>query len=343
MTLVSDPADAAIEAKSVDPAHATKRRTLSIGLVNNMPDGALRATERQFVHLIRAAAGTAPIRFHRYHLRSIARGPEAAAYLLAHSSETARLGRVPLDGLMVTGCEPRAAALADEPFWADFVRVVDWVRDSKVASYWSCLAAHAAVLALDGIERHRLPAKRCGMLACEKRAAHRLLDGVPARLVMPHSRWNDLGGGDLAAGGYTVLTGSAEAGVNLFVKNGPGTALFCQAHPEYEPRSLAREYRRDVARFLRAETHAYPGTPVACFDDTTLTALDAFRTLAQADRSALRLGDLPLLEPRVDAAEAWQVALLPVFSNWLAALDAAGAAREPTARAILAGAPNLTH
>lgn len=326
MTLVLDHADPAPGAASSDPMHAAGRGTLSIGLVNNMPDGALRATERQFVHLLRAAAGATPVRFHRYHLPSIARGPEAAAYLAAQSRDAAALGRVRLDALVVTGCEPKAATLTDEPYWADFVRLVGWVRDSGTPSYWSCLAAHAAVLALDGIERHRLPAKRCGLLTCEARTSHPLLDGVATRLAMPHSRWNDLDADELEANRYTVLTGSAEAGANLFVRDGLRSALFGQGHPEYEPDSLAREYRRDVARFLRHESDRYPGLPTGYFDAATQAALAAFESLARADRGALRLGDLPrALAPQTGGSATWQAAVVPVFRNWLAAADAGSA------------------
>ena len=57
MTLVLDHVDPTVDAAPADQTHAAGRGALSIGLVNNMPDGALRATERQFIHLLRAASG----------------------------------------------------------------------------------------------------------------------------------------------------------------------------------------------------------------------------------------------------------------------------------------------
>ena len=50
---------------------------LNIGLVNNMPDPALKATERQFKKLLQAAAGPRRIRFHCFSLPSVKRSPEA--------------------------------------------------------------------------------------------------------------------------------------------------------------------------------------------------------------------------------------------------------------------------
>ena len=46
---------------------------LTIGLINNMPDSALQATERQFMDLLRAAAGGNRIHFHCFSLPSISR------------------------------------------------------------------------------------------------------------------------------------------------------------------------------------------------------------------------------------------------------------------------------
>ena len=46
---------------------------LTIGLVNNMPDAALQATERQFVALLGAAADGLTVRLARYALPGIPR------------------------------------------------------------------------------------------------------------------------------------------------------------------------------------------------------------------------------------------------------------------------------
>ena len=48
-------------------------RALVIGLVNNMPDAALEATETQFRTLLEAAAGPSPVRLRRSYLPEISR------------------------------------------------------------------------------------------------------------------------------------------------------------------------------------------------------------------------------------------------------------------------------
>lgn len=307
----------------LDVPAASRPDALEIGLVNNMPDTALQATERQFAGLIDRASGERPVRLHLFALPGVTRGPEAARMLADRYASTESLSGTPLDALIVTGCEPRAPVLTDEPFWPDFARLVDWAAANTVSTFWSCLAAHAAVLHRDGIGRHRLPDKRTGLYRCDIVRPHPLLAGVSGALVVPHSRWNDLREAELEAGGYTVLTRSREAGVDLFVKDVGSLSVFFQGHPEYEPDSIAREYRRDVARFLRGERDDYPGMPHRYFDPATESVLQEVRRRALADRRGVGLKDLPRdMALREDLAGQWQASLVPVFSRWLALIAA---------------------
>ncbi len=64
-------------------------------------------------------------------------------------------GTADLDGLIVTGTEPRAPSLSRRAVLGlalDAARRLG-ARTTRVSTVWSCLAAHAAVLHLDGIGR----------------------------------------------------------------------------------------------------------------------------------------------------------------------------------------------
>jgi homoserine O-succinyltransferase len=67
------------------------------------------------------------------------------------------------------------------------------------------------------------------------------------------------------------------AGVDTFVRERRSLFLFFQGHPEYDADTLPREYRRDVARFLRGERDSYPDLPKEYFDPITTDMLNAFR------------------------------------------------------------------
>src|SRR5215471_4178824 len=143
------------------------RGELTIGLINNMPDTALKATERQFMKLLQAAAGPRRIRFHCFSLPSVKRSPEAKWHVESEYSDLSELRQHKFDGLIVTGAEPVAPELDQEPYWRDLTELIDWAKLNTRSTIWSCLAAHAAVLHLDRIERRRLPAKCHGVFDCD--------------------------------------------------------------------------------------------------------------------------------------------------------------------------------
>jgi len=69
---IASPAPATGEDEFAQPAE------LTIGLINNMPDTALKATERQFMRLLTAAAASnVRIRFHCFSLPSVNRSEAA--------------------------------------------------------------------------------------------------------------------------------------------------------------------------------------------------------------------------------------------------------------------------
>ncbi len=99
----------------------------------------------------------------------------------------------------------------------------------------------------------------------------------------PHSRWNEVREDALSACGYDVLTQSALAGVDLFAKQ-KRKSLFVhfQGHPEYSSRTLMKEYRRDIKRFLRQERETYPTMPHGYFDAAATKLLTEFQETALA-------------------------------------------------------------
>src|SRR5437867_5212437 len=124
---------------------------LEIGLVYNMPDTALRASERQFVALLGAAAQGVAVRLRLFSLTEFPRTDWARDHVNRFYSSIDDLWNCRVDGLIVTGTEPRASDLRHEPYWGSLTQVLDWAERNTASTIWSCLAAHAAVLHLDGI------------------------------------------------------------------------------------------------------------------------------------------------------------------------------------------------
>ena len=299
------------------------RGHLDIGLVNNMPDGAVRATERQFARLLAFASGPTDVRLHLFALPDIPRGAETRAYLDARYRDAAALEGVRLDALIVTGTAPIANTLVDEPYWPSLTRMVDWAEHNTVSTLWSCLAAHAALFHLDGVTRRRLPDKRFGLFECVKVAPNGLLDGAPPGMRVPHSRWHDLDEGDLRSHGYRIVSRSLEAGIDTFTKQWASLFVFLQGHPEYDVDSLFREYRRDAQRYLQGKRDGLPALPAHYFDAKTESRLALFQDRAES-RDPGALDAFPrewAIRPALVAL--WRASSSQLYRNWLTQIAAA--------------------
>jgi homoserine O-succinyltransferase/O-acetyltransferase len=290
---------------------------VTIGLINNMPDAAVESTERQFIDLIRAATTSVVVRLLLFMIPEVPRAEKTRQDLAERYRDVSKLWDTHLDGLIVTGTEPRAAALKDEPYWSALTKVVDWARDNTSSTIWSCLAAHAAVLHTDGIERRLLKDKLLGVFDCETVAGHPMLKGAESRLRVPHSRHNDLPESALTSCGYAIFTRSAAAGVDMFASEANSFFLFMQGHPEYEADTLLREYRRDIARFLSGEREQYPGMPQGLFDDDAATILGAFRERGLAYRRNSLIAEFPMDSLEVGLESSWRRSAVAIYENWL--------------------------
>ena len=292
---------------------------LDIGLVNNMPDAALHATERQFLALLQATG--IEIRLTLYTLPEVPRGDFGREHVSRYS-DLRDLWKSHHDGLIVTGTEPRAADLKDEPYWDSLTRVLEWAEDHTYSTILSCLAAHAGILHIDGIARRPLGDKRFGVFECARVSDHPLTAAAPSHLQMPQSRWNEVPEEALLACGYRVLTRSEEAGVDSFVKQRKSLFVFFQGHPEYEATTLLLEYRRDIGRFLRRERETYPPMPHGYFDEETVTALTALQERARLDRREELLAEFPTAMAAGKVSNTWRSTAESLYRNWLQYISA---------------------
>jgi homoserine O-succinyltransferase/O-acetyltransferase len=301
---------------STSASHSEDCAPIVIGLVNNMPYAALRRTERQFCSLLSAASGNLPICLRLFYLPEFQKPDEDRSLRDRGYEDIRELWTAHIDGLIVTGTEPRTAALVDELYWATLTKLVDWTQSHTLSTIWSCLAAHAAVLHLDGINRCPLGEKLSGVFECTKADYHTLMAGAPSRWRVPHSRYNGLPERALASRGYRLLSTSADAGADTFVKEKTSLFIFFQGHPEYDRGVLLSEYRRDIRRFLVGERNTYPEMPQNYFDEEMTIALAEFRERASQRRCVDLLPSFPAV-PEHQLDHAWHDFALAIYTNWL--------------------------
>jgi homoserine O-succinyltransferase len=291
---------------------------LRIALINNMPDAALEDTEVQFFELLESAAGDLPLSLKLYSLPELPRGDAGHEHLRNFYSGIDDLLHSRFDGMIMTGTEPRQPDLRNEPYWPALTEVLEWAESATTSTVLSCLAAHAGVLHGDGIPRHRLGDKQFGVFEYAKVRCHALTDHTGDAMKIPHSRWNEVRADALTASGYEVLTQSAEAGVDLFVKK-KKESLFVhfQGHPEYSERTLLKEYRRDIKRFLRRERDTYPTMPQGYFGAEAAGLLSEFRKMTEADPREDQMAKFPEAAVAEALQGTWKSSAASVYRNWL--------------------------
>jgi homoserine O-succinyltransferase/O-acetyltransferase len=291
---------------------------IELGLINNMPDLALEQTERQILKLLDAAAGDILVLLKLYALPDVPRDDWGRKHLSRlHYYSIGDLWNSRLDGLIITGAEPRAPDLIQEPYWHTLTKVFDWAEHNTSSTILSCLAVHAAVYHLDGIGRHALDNKCFGVFEFEKVSSHGMVKGIPSRLRLPHSRWNEIRENALTTCGYDILVRGPDAGVDMFVKSRKSLFVFFQGHPEYEAWTLLGEYRRDIERFLKGEREVYPAMPQGYFDEESAHAFDALRKQALANRRKELIATFPTNLLAGKLTDTWRSAATQMYSNWL--------------------------
>ncbi|PYX11081.1 MAG: homoserine O-succinyltransferase [Acidobacteria bacterium] len=311
------------EARSSQPVislddYNRQEEGVRIAFINNMPDPALEDTEMQFFELLNTVAGDVPVRIKLYSLPGIPRGERGQQHLNDFYFHFDDLWNSRFDAVIVTGTEPCSPNLRDEPYWPVLAELLDWAERNTVSAVLSCLAAHASVLHSDGIDRHKLSDKQFGVFASSRVADHALTNHAGDLLRFPHSRWNEVREDALVSCGYVVLAKSAEAGVDSFVKK-KKKSLFVhfQGHPEYGARTLMKEYRRDIRRFVNRERETYPSMPRGYFDAAATKLLTEFREKVLSSPSEELMTMFP--EPAIAGTlqNSWHSSATCVYQNWL--------------------------
>jgi len=308
--------------KAFEPANAAspngRSEPLRLALINNMPDAALEDTELQFFELLSLAAADIPVSLKLFSLPDLPRTDLGERHLRNFYFSLNELLDTRFDGVVITGTEPRRPNLREEPYWQSLVDVLGWAERNTASIVLSCLAAHAGVLATDDIPRNPLLDKQFGVFEYQVLGSHPLTRGIGSSMRIPHSRWNEVQADPLVARGYQVLTQSPAAGVDLFVKQ-KQNSLFVhfQGHPEYHERTLLKEYRRDIKRFVRRERETYPSMPQGYFDAAASLLLEDFRDGAVANPSDETFAHFPEAAVASGVQNTWQDSAARVYRNWL--------------------------
>jgi homoserine O-succinyltransferase/O-acetyltransferase len=292
---------------------------LRCSLVNNMPDGAFDATERQYLSLLEDGSGTTEIEVSRFTMPGVPRGDHTSARIAEEYLPLADIYLNPPDVLIVTGSNPIESRIQDELYWDDLFELLTWARGRVPSTLLSCLSAHAALTIYDDIARVRLPTKCTGVFLQRVEVNQPLTEGLESEILLPHSRWNTVPHEALEKAGYDIVIHSEATGWSVASRNEDGRQLvLVQGHPEYDPSSLLREYRRDAGRYVHRERDDLPFLPYHCVAADDWGPLeDVHREIIQGDRDPALIDSYPFDEVGARAPWPWRPMAQRFYANWL--------------------------
>ena len=226
----------------MDSSRAARQdiRPLEIGLLNLMPNK--ERTETQFSRLI----GATPLQVNLSLVRITDHRSKHTSedYLKTFYQTWEEVRERKFDGFIVTGAPIAHIPFEEVRYWNEMLEIMAWTRTNVHHTMFICWGAQAALHHFHGVKRYRMDEKAFGVFR------HRIVNprspflrGMSDNPMIPVSRYNDM---DRASVGddLEVLVDSHIGLCMLGDKS--GRAVYFLNHLEYDNRSLADEYERDV-------------------------------------------------------------------------------------------------
>ncbi|MBL8596045.1 MAG: homoserine O-succinyltransferase [Devosia sp.] len=227
----------------MDSSRAARQdiRPLQIGLLNLMPNK--ERTETQFARLIGATPLQVDLTLVRVSDHKSKNTSEE--YLKSFYSTWEEVREKKFDGFIVTGAPVANMPFEEVKYWSEMLEIMDWTQTNVHHTMFICWGAQAALHHFHGAKRYRMPKKAFGVFR------HQLvgpqtpwLHGFSDSPMIPVSRYNDIDRTSLGEN-LEVLIDNDDIGVCM-LEDKARPALYMLNHLEYDNRSLADEYERDV-------------------------------------------------------------------------------------------------
>ncbi|MDE6952481.1 MAG: homoserine O-succinyltransferase [Erysipelotrichales bacterium] len=154
------------------------------------------------------------------------------------------------DGLIITGAPVEKLKFEDVDYWKELTALLEWSKTHVFSSFFICWAAQASLHYFYGVSKQLLDHKLTGVYLHRTnvdKMKRKILRGFDYQFYAPHSRYTTVSKKDIEKiDELDILAESDEAGVYI-VATKDGSRFFVTGHPEYDPDTLDKEYRRDLA------------------------------------------------------------------------------------------------
>lgn len=150
------------------------------------------------------------------------------------------------DGMIITGAPVENLDFTQVDYWDELCNIMEWSKTHVHATLHICWGAQAALYYHYNIPKHSLPEKLFGVFEHNVlKPSSPLFRGFDDVFLAPHSRYTEVREADVRRiPELEILATSADAGI-FALKTQNSRQFFLLGHPEYDPDTLALEYRRD--------------------------------------------------------------------------------------------------
>lgn len=218
-------------------------RPLRIALLNLMPNKI--TTELQMARLL----GATPLQVELSLLRigNHRAKNTSEEHLLAFYEIWETVQDEKFDGFIITGAPVETIDYEEVTYWDEMKRIFAWSQSNVHSTMAVCWGAMAALYHFHGVQKRPLPEKAFGVYPQRiLQPASPYLAGFSDDFAIPVSRWAEIKVEDIKARpALTLLSHSDDKGASI-VEEAKYKRLFVLDHLEYDARSLADEYFRDV-------------------------------------------------------------------------------------------------
>jgi homoserine O-succinyltransferase len=222
-------------------------RPLRVAIVNLMPTTVI--TETQLLRLLGNSPLQVDITFIRMRSHESRNAPPG--HLEKFYTDSQSISNERFDGLIITGAPVETMDFEDVDYWEELVKVMEWADTHVWSILHICWGAQAGLYHRYGVPKHQLPQKLFGIFhhsINEQRAM--LFRGFDDEFLAPQSRHTASDRDAIAAtAGLTIQSEAAETGV-FIVTAREGREIYVTGHLEYDPLTLDKEYKRDIAKGL---------------------------------------------------------------------------------------------
>ena len=257
----------------MDSSRASRQdiRPLRIGLLNLMPNK--ERTETQFSRLI----GSTPLQIDLTLVRVTDHKSKNTTedYLKTFYKTWEEVKQETFDGFVVTGAPVANMPFEEVRYWPEMLEIMEWTKSNVHQTMFICWGAQAALHHFHGVKRYRMDKKAFGVFR------HKILNlrtpwlrGFSDSPMIPVSRYNDIDRTTLGDN-LEILIDNDEIGICM-LGDKKNRALYMLNHLEYDNRSLADEYERDV----KAGLDTAPPTNLYPDGDTTAVPENRWRSHA---------------------------------------------------------------